>query len=136
MLMDTLIEYGDNYSETSGRFWQFYRDEPALTDVISVDTFPVNSASFKFKQKITEKPGNNDAKDVEIMVPLKYLSHFWRELETLLIDCKVNLILTYSANIFLVAKIDNSLVPKFAIPDTKLPIVTMFVSSIVTLFRL
>ena len=49
MLMDTLIEYGDNYSETSGRFWQFYRDEPALTDVISIDTFPVNSASFKFK---------------------------------------------------------------------------------------
>ena len=32
------------------------------------------------------------------MVPLKYLSNFWRTLEMLLTDCEVNLILTWSKN--------------------------------------
>ena len=33
-----------------------------------------NSAPFKFKQKIIGQTGNGGTKDVEIMVPLKYLS--------------------------------------------------------------
>ena len=33
--------------------------------------------SFKFKLKITDRTGNDGTKDVEIMVPLKYLSNFW-----------------------------------------------------------
>ena len=41
-----LIEYSDNYSKTSGRLWQYYRNEPDLTNA-------GDSASFKFKQKIT-----------------------------------------------------------------------------------
>ena len=28
MPMYNLIEYSDNYSKTSGSFWQYYRDEP------------------------------------------------------------------------------------------------------------
>ena len=32
------------------------------------------------------------------MVPLKYLSNFWRTLEMLLINCEVELILDWSAN--------------------------------------
>ena len=32
-----------------------------------------------------------------IMVPLKYLSNFWRTLEMRLISCEVNLILTWSS---------------------------------------
>ena len=32
------------------------------------------------------------------MVPLKYLGNFWRTLEIPLINCEVNLILTWSAN--------------------------------------
>ena len=35
-------------------------------------------------------------KGVETIVPLKYLSNFWRTLEISLINCKVNLILTWS----------------------------------------
>ena len=34
-----------------------------------------NSALFKFKLKITV---NNGTKHVKIMVPLKYISNFWR----------------------------------------------------------
>ena len=44
---------------------------------------------------MTGKPPNdNNVKDVEIMVPLKYLSNFWRTLEMPLINCEVKLDLT------------------------------------------
>ena len=55
-----------------------------------------DSESFKYKIKITGKtPNNNNEKDVEIMVPVIYLSNFWRTLEMPLINCEVNLILTW-----------------------------------------
>ena len=44
---------------------------------------------FKSKQKVTGQTGNNGTKDVQIMVPLKYLSNFWRILEMQLINCKI-----------------------------------------------
>ena len=55
MLMYNLIEYSDTYSKTSRSSWQYYRDEPALTDVGSIANFHTadNSASFEFKQKMT-----------------------------------------------------------------------------------
>ena len=84
-----LIEYSDNYSKTSGSLWQYYKDDP--NDNLA------NSESFKSKVKITGKiPNNGNTKDVEIIVPPKYLSNFWRTLEMLLINCEVNLILTWS----------------------------------------
>ena len=56
-----------------------------------------DSESFKYNVKITGKtPGNRKTKDVEMIVPLKYLSNFWRTLEMPLINCEVNLILTWS----------------------------------------
>ena len=89
MPMYNLIEYSDNYSETSGSLWQYYKDDP-------YDNI-VRSESFKSKIKITGKtPAAGNTKDVEIMVPLKYLSNFWRTLEMPLINCEVNLILTWS----------------------------------------
>ena len=79
-----LIEYSDNYSKPSGCLWQYFRDEP--------DDNLGDSESFKSKIKITGKTPNNDnEKDVEIMVPPKYLSNFWRTLEMPLINCEVNL---------------------------------------------
>ena len=47
---------------------------------------------------MTGQTGNNGTKNVKIMVPLKYLSNFWRTLEMLLINCEINLMLTWSAN--------------------------------------
>ena len=55
MPMYNVIEYSDNYSKTSCSLSQYYRDEPALTNAGTFANFPSNSASFKFKQKITEK---------------------------------------------------------------------------------
>ena len=78
MSMYNLIEYSDNYSETSGSLWQYYKDVP--NDNIK------QSGSFKSKIKITGKtPAADNAKDVEIIVPLKYLSNFGRTLEMPLI---------------------------------------------------
>ena len=72
--MYNLIEYSDNYAETSGSLWQYYRDEP--NDNLA------DSQSFKSKIKIIGKtPNSGNEKDVEIMVPLKCLSNFWRTLE-------------------------------------------------------
>ena len=91
MSMHNLIEYSDNYSKTSGSVWQYYRDERALNNVGIILDFPDanNSASSKFKQKITGQTGKDGTKDVHIMVPLKHLSNFWRTLEMPLIDVKL-----------------------------------------------
>ena len=119
MPMYNLIEYSDNYAKTTGSLWQFLRDEPVTDDDIE------DSESFKFKKKITGKTPNNDnKKDVEIMVPLKYLSNFWRTLEMPLINCEVNLILAWSSTCIIS---DSNGAATFAITDTKLyvPVVTL-----------
>ena len=79
MPMYNLIEYSDNYSKTSGSVWQYYRDDP--------NDNMTRSGSFKSKIKITGKTlADGNTKHVEIMVPLKYLSNFWRTLEMPLIN--------------------------------------------------
>ena len=50
------------------------------------------------KQKITGETGDDGTKNVPIMVPLKYLSNFWRTLEMLITSCEINLILTWFGN--------------------------------------
>ena len=54
---------------------------------------------FNFKAKITSQTNDDgDINNVEIIVPLKYLCYFWRTLEIPLINCEIDLILTWSAN--------------------------------------
>ena len=117
MPMYNLIEYSDNYLKTSGSLWQYYKDEP--NDNLA------DSESFKSKVKIKgNTPVNGNTKDIEIIVPLKYLSNFWRTLEMPLINCEVNLILTWSKD----CVITNSTgAGKFKITETKLyvPVVTL-----------
>ena len=69
-------------------------------------------------------PANGNMRDVEIMVPLKYLSNFWRTLEMPLINCEVNLILTWSKDCVITNSEGEG---KFAITETKLyvPVVTL-----------
>ena len=59
-----------------------------------------NSQSFKNKAALVGKTANNSngknyAKDTKIVVPLVYLSNFWRSLEMPLINCKVHLELNW-----------------------------------------
>ena len=120
MPMCNLIEYSCNYSKTSGSLWQHYTDEP--NDNLGKTT---NSESFKSKLKITgNTPADGNTKDVEIIEPLKYLSNFWRTLEMPLINCEVNLSLTWSQDCVITNFTGEG---KFAITNTKLyvPVVTL-----------
>ena len=105
------------YLKLSGSLWQYYKNDP--NDNIS------DFQSLKSKVKITEKtPDDGNTKDAEIIVPLKYLSNFWRTLEMLLINCEVNTELTWSKD----RVINNSTgAGKFAKTETKLyaPVVNL-----------
>ena len=117
MPMYNLIEYSDNYAKTTGSLWQYFRDEP--NDALR------NSKSFKSEVKITGKTHDDDnEKDVKIVVPLKYLSNFWRTLEMPLINCEVSLILTWSSTCVIT---NSNGAGTFEITDTKLyvPVVTL-----------
>ena len=108
--MYNLIEYSDNYLKTSGSLWQYYKDDP--NDNI------IESESFKSKIKITVKtPAAGNTKDVEIIVLLKYLSNFGTTLEMLLINCEVNLILTWSKDFVISFATGET---KFVMTETKL----------------
>ena len=81
MPMYNLIEYSDNYAKTTGSLSQYCKDIPARNaandEIIAFDANNLTD-SFKFKAKITGQTGDDGTKDVGIMVPLKYLSNFWR----------------------------------------------------------
>ena len=129
MPMYNLIEYSDNYAKTSGSLWQYCKDIPARDANNEITEFRVNNTtdSFKFKAKITGQTRDDGTKDVEIMVPLKYLSNFWRTLEMPLIKCEVNLILTWSSTFVIISAGNANQAATFAITDTKLyvPVVTL-----------
>ena len=124
MPMYNLIEYSDNYSDTSGSLWRFKRDEIANNTKVNNDD---NVPSFKYKASSIGNTENNGTKNgVKIVVPLKYLSNFWRSLEMPLINCKVELSLKWIENCVLIAAaIANK--ATFEIVDAKLyvPIVTL-----------
>ena len=97
--MYNLIEYSDNYSDTSRSLWQFKRDEQGMNNGNSIDTNSDNSSSFKYQLsffKALPAADNGVFKNVKIAAPLKYLSNFWRSLEMLLINCEIHLELNWS----------------------------------------
>ena len=101
MPMHNLLEYSKNYWKTTGSLWNYYGDE--LSNPISS-----NSESFKYKTSVTgntyivvtgeagydvTKVGKNES---EVIIPLKHLSNFWKALDIPLINCEIELILTWS----------------------------------------
>ena len=52
---------------------------------------------------MTGQTGDNGTKNVEILVPLKYLSNFWRTLEMSLINCEIMFTLIWSTNCVIVS---------------------------------
>ena len=119
MPMYNLIEYSDNYSKTSGSLWQYYKDEP--NDNLA------NSESFKSKVKITGNiPAGGNTRDVKIIVSLKHLNNFWRTLEMPLINCEVNLTLTWSSTCIITNATGAG---RFVITDTKMYVSCFFINS-------
>ena len=101
MPVHNLIEYSYNYSKTSGSLWHHCKEIPAINNDGNIVIYNGANAtdSFNFKAKIIGQTNDDgDIENVEIMVPLKYLSNFWRTLEMPLINCEVELILTWSSN--------------------------------------
>ena len=130
MSMYNLIEYSNNYSKTSGSLWQYCNDIPAVDNNNAIVNFAENYLTdlFNFKVKMTDQTeGDDGTKNVEIMVPLKYLSNYWRTLEMTLINCDINLILTWSTNCVIVSTNVANQNATFEITDTKLyvPVVTL-----------
>ena len=96
------IEYSDDYSKTFARLQQYCKDTPAVNDNGNIIEFNGANAtdSYNFKAKIKGQTDENGRiNNVEIMVPLNY---FWRTFEMCLINCEVNLILTWSTNSFII----------------------------------
>ena len=91
-----LIEYSDNYSDTSGSLWCFKRDEVANNANVANND---NAPSFKYKANLigdTEADGTKQR--IKVAILLKYLSNFWRSLEIPLINCKVEISLNWIEN--------------------------------------
>ena len=126
MPMYNLIEYSDNYQDSSGTLYQYKRDEPPEEDAVA-DLTTDNSRSFKYKVSLLGNPvldGNITKRSVKVVVPLKYLSNFFRSLEKPLINCKIKLNLTWKKECVL-SNQDGAAV--FIVNDTKLyvPVVTL-----------
>ena len=115
ILMYNLIEYSDNYS------WA--NDAGVIADF----TDNGNSKSFNFKEKVRSQIDNNDRKDVQIIVPLKYLSNFWRTFEMSLNYCEINPILTCSGNFAIPSCTSVNQATTFVRNDSKLyvPVVNL-----------
>ena len=126
MPMYNLIEYSDNYQDSSATLYQYKRDEPPEDDAVA-DLTNDNSRSFKYKVSLLGNPvvaDNIARRSVKVVAPLKYLSNFFRSLEMPLINCKIKLNLTWKKECVLSTNDGNAV---FIINDTKLyvPVVTL-----------
>ena len=146
MPMYNLLEYSKNYRKTTGSLWNYYRDQPNSTIGANNITHSIlNSESFDYKANFMENGVTHDnltKNDVKVVAPLKHLSNFWRHLNIPLINCEVQLILTWFKNCVLIDKstreanyganpivyeIDNPENRTFKITDVKLfvPVVSL-----------
>ena len=126
MPMYNLIEYSDNYQDSSATLYQYKREEPPEDNAIDNLTAK-NSSSFKYKISLlgdSNVDGGIVKLNVKVVVPLKYLSNFFRSLEMPLINCKIKLNLTWKKECVLSTDAGNA---AFIINDTKMyvPVVTL-----------
>ena len=123
-----MIEYSNNYPDTSGSLWLFKRVESSVTAAGNIDNVTTNNwSSFKYKLSILGKLvaiDNGVLKKAKIAVPLKYRSSFWGLLEIPLNNCKIHLELNWTKNCVMSGIAGNI---EFKISNTKLyiPIVTL-----------
>ena len=126
MPMHNLIEYSDNYQDSSAALYQYKRDEPPEDDAVA-DLTADNSSSLMYKISLLGNSvvANNIARiNVKVVVPLKYLSNFFRSLEMPLINCKIKLNLTCKKECVLSTDDGNAV---FIINESKMyvPVVTL-----------
>ena len=111
---------------------------PFINCISKINNTPIDNAEYidivmpmynliENKTKITGKSNGDGIINVETMVPLKYLTNFWRTLEILLINCEVELILAWSAGCVIIYTDVTNQNPTFTITETNLyvPVVTL-----------
>ena len=111
MPVHNLLEYSHQSEKTSGSLWQFWQDDP--------DDNIKDCDLIKFETKIKNNTKITDIGNAEIAVPVRYCIIFWRTLEMLLINCEINLMLTWS--VYCVS-CDAHKATTLAIPNTKLDV--------------
>ena len=122
MNLYNMLEYSDNYADTTGSLYQYKRPEPrdANGNVVNLAT---TLSSFKYQKKILANTDPNFAnahrtwKNIKIAVPLKYISNFFRNLELPLINTKLYMELNWTkfsvlcnqdhSSIFQITKCEN-----------------------------
>ena len=119
MPMYNLLEYSDNCDDTTGSLYQLKRDEPPNNN--NNNEVNNNTSSLRYKSI-------DDVNNVKLVVPLKYISNFFRSLEMPLVNCKIDLDLTWTKDCVISSTdaVANAVV-SFKITDTKLyvPVVTL-----------
>ena len=109
MPMYNLLEYSKNYGKTTASLWNYYRDEPnSDTDDSEIMHSIINSESFDYKANFMENGVTQNhlmKNNVKVVIPLKNLSNFWRNLNMPLINCEVELILAWLKNCVLIDKL-------------------------------
>ena len=131
MPMYNLIEYSDNCSDTPEGLWKFKRDEIGNNANVNV----ANSSLLSYKSNFVGNTDNNgDSNGAKIAMPLKYLSNIWRSLEISLINCKVEISLTWIENYALATSVNiasdaivNAVKATFKIKDAEIyvPVATL-----------
>ena len=140
MSVYNLIEYSYNYADCSGSLYQFKRDKSPMNNARNPNNVALdNSTSFKYKASLLGKAADADdndrsLKNKKIVVPLKYLSNFFRSLEMDLINYKIHLDLNwnndcvmYGADTYAGGDNANDRETTFQITSTRLyvPVVTL-----------
>ena len=124
MPMYNLLEYSDNYQNSTGNLYQFKRDKPPD------DNADVGNAtsSLVYKSKLIKGTDDNNVNNVKLVMLLKYVSNSFRSLEIPLVNYKIGLELTWHKDCMISsANAAANQVVSFLITDTKLyvPIVTL-----------
>ena len=135
MPMYNLLEYSHNYSMTSRNLWNYYRDG---IDYVNDSASDGKLSNYKTKivGELPERPpqpgksGDADqppqppvpSLNVEVTIPLKYSSNFWRSLDLPLINCEVELALSCKTDSLLIEHNINITGVIFMITSTKLDV--------------
>ena len=124
MPMYNLLEYSDNYQDSTGSLYQFKRDEPPDDNADVAN----NTSSLVYKSKLISGTDDNNVNNVKLVVPLKYVSSFFRSLEIPLVNCRIDLELTWH-KVCIISSVNAAAVQvvSFMITNTKLyvPVVTL-----------
>ena len=115
--MYNLLEYSDNYQDSTGSLYQFKKDEPPDDNAnVANDT-----TSLIYKSKLISGTDDNNVNNVKLVVPLRYVSSFFRSLEMPLVNCKIDLELTWHKDC-MISSADAAAgqVVSFMITNTKL----------------